>query len=77
MEDSTDATQPMDGKMEAKNDSLSIRKGKFLWMEPGAKENYIDTLKKKIADGYFYSDKILSKVVDELAPVLNDNVNYD
>jgi hypothetical protein len=72
-----DATRSRDGKMETKNDSLNNRKGKFLWMEPRAKENYLDALKKKIAEGYFYSDKILSKVVDELAPVLNDNVNCD
>lgn len=50
----------------------AIRKGQFLWMEPASRSQYLQNLKNKIAAGYYYSDKVISQVVDELAPVIDD-----
>ncbi len=52
----------------------SIKRGRFLWMESSAKEEYIASLKKKIESGYFFSEPILAKIVDELAPVMSETV---
>ena len=48
------------------------RKGQFLWKEPEAQQTYLQIIRKRIADGYYFSDTIFSKVVDEIAPVLED-----
>jgi hypothetical protein len=46
----------------------NIRQGRFIGMPESAREEYLKDLKKKITDGYFYKDNILSRVADELAP---------
>lgn len=56
------------------NGNSAIRKGQFLWMEPGAQKRYVETLKRRISEGYYYSEKIFSQVADELAPVLEEVV---
>lgn len=51
-----------------------IKRGRFLWMESSAKEEYVASLKKKIESGYYFSESILVKIVDELAPVMSETV---
>jgi hypothetical protein len=46
----------------------NIRQGRFIGMPENVREEYLKDLKKKITDGYFYKDTILSRVADELAP---------
>jgi hypothetical protein len=46
-------------------------------MDEKSRKSYLSKLAKKISEGYFYSETILSKVVDELAPVFDDTVSYD
>ncbi len=53
---------------------ISIKRGRFLWMESPAKEEYISSLKKKIDNGYYFSESVLAKIVDELAPVISETV---
>ncbi len=55
----------------------SIRKGRFLWMEGQAKEEYILSIKRRIESGYYFSESILVKIVDELAPVMAEAVNQE
>lgn len=55
----------------------ALRRGQFIWMDEGPRKNYIDELKKKISNGFYSSDKVISKIVEEIAPVLNDTVNHD
>jgi hypothetical protein len=50
----------------------AVRKGQFLWMEPSAKETYLKKLKQRISDGYYFSEQIFTKIVDELTPVLEE-----
>jgi len=50
----------------------NIRKGRFLWMDPAAQRRYIEDLKRRIESGYYFTDAIAEKVVEELAPVFND-----
>ncbi|MBN1984124.1 MAG: hypothetical protein JW795_21520 [Chitinivibrionales bacterium] len=52
----------------------SLRQGKFQWMDEDSKQKYIEELKKKISDGYFYSERVIGKLVEELAPVFSDSV---
>ena len=35
------------------------------------------SLKKKIEEGYYYSEKVISRIVEEIAPVMNDIVDQD
>ncbi len=34
-------------------------------------------LKKRIEEGYYFSDKVITRIVDEIAPVLNDCLDRD
>ena len=43
-------------------------------MDDTAKKKYISIIKKRISDGYYFSEKVISQVVDEIAPVINDTV---
>jgi|GEM_PF-1409632 len=58
-------------------ESLGIRKGQFLWMDPLSRDSYIKKLKSRISDGYYNSDNILSRVVDELASVMAESVDSE
>ena len=55
-----------------RRDSPNIRKGRFMWMETDDQKMYINTLKSRIADEYYFSEKILTKVADELTPVFSE-----
>jgi hypothetical protein len=54
------------------NLSPNIRSGKFLWMDEDSKRRYLCKLHDRIDKGYYFSDSILTKVVDEIAPVMDD-----
>jgi hypothetical protein len=41
-------------------------------MDPETQAEYLKNLKLRIDTGYYYSDTIVTKVVDELAPVLDE-----
>ena len=51
----------------------NIRKGQFLWKEESEQRKFVKELSRKISEGYYYSDKVLTEIVDELAPVFGDN----
>jgi hypothetical protein len=57
--------------------SPNIRTGRFLWMDEKSRNNYLSVLSKKISEGYFSSEMILTKVVDEIAPVFDDSIRFD
>jgi hypothetical protein len=61
-----------DGIMDMPLPSVGNRRGQFLWMEPTARSRYVENLKKKITEGYYYSDNVVSKVVEEIAPILDE-----
>lgn len=63
--------------MEIKNDFPNVRRGKFLWMEKSAQKSYIDSLKRKINEGYFQTDNVLSKIAEDLTPVFGDTTYKD
>lgn len=63
--------------METPYRNPSIRQGRFQWMDDAAKKQYISIIKKRISDGYYFSEKIITQVVDEIAPVINDTVEQD
>ncbi len=63
--------------METPYRNPSIRRGRFHWMDDAAKKQYISIIKKRISDGYYFSEKIITQVVDEIAPVINDTVEQD
>lgn len=55
----------------------AVRKGRFLWLEPESRNSYINGLKSRIADGFYFGDTIIACIVDELAPVLNEVAERD
>lgn len=63
--------------MDHQHSGTTLRKGQFLWMEPAARNAYLQKLKKRISEGYYYTDSIFSKIADELAPVLEETVAAD
>ena len=55
----------------------SVKHGRFQWMDKSAKKKFISIIKERIADGYYFSEKVVTQVVDEIAPVINDTVEQD
>lgn len=55
----------------------ALRQGQFIWMEEGARNRYIADLKRKIKNGFYSSEKVLSKIVEEIAPVVDDTLEHD
>lgn len=55
----------------------SIKHGRFQWMDKSAKREFISIIKKRITDGYYFSEQVVTQVVDEIAPVINDTVEQD
>ncbi|MBD3316242.1 MAG: hypothetical protein GF344_10675 [Chitinivibrionales bacterium] len=51
----------------------NIRRGQFLWREQSEREEYLAKIHRRIAGGFYSSDRIIEKVVDELAPVFCDD----
>lgn len=66
-----------DEEFPAPIDSPNIRKGRFLWMDPDTQNRYLLQLRQKIKAGYFHSEDILDRVVEEIAPAINDSVDRD
>ncbi|KMQ52648.1 hypothetical protein CHISP_0417 [Chitinispirillum alkaliphilum] len=54
------------------NSSGNIRKGRFLWMDSEDQNKYLSELTRKITSDFFCSDQVLSKIVEDLAPVFCD-----
>lgn len=52
----------------------AIRQGKFLWRDDASKTAYLQNLKKKIADGFYTSEDVIGRIVEDIAPIYNDNV---
>lgn len=63
--------------MKIASSNPSIKQGRFQWMDETAKKKFISIIKKRIADGYYFSEKVVTQVVDEIAPVINDTVEQD
>jgi hypothetical protein len=55
----------------------NVRRGQFLWREESEREEYLAKLNRRIAAGFYTSDRIISKVVEELAPVFSDDHQED
>lgn len=66
-----------DDTMETAARNPSIRQGRFFGMDEDAKRKYISLIKKRIMDGYYFSEKVMTYVVDEIAPVLNETIDDD
>lgn len=55
----------------------ALRQGQFIWMDEGPKNRYIEDLKRKIKNGFYSSEKVIAKIVEEIAPVVNDTLDHD
>lgn len=64
-----------DENVEPPNNSPNIRSGRFLWMDEGLKNEYLKDLRRRIEEGYFFRDGILTKIVDDIAPVMDDCID--
>jgi len=63
--------------MEQASRNPSVRQGRFFGMDDDTKKKYISMIKRRITDGYYFSEKILTYVVDEIAPVLSESIEDD
>ena len=59
--------------MSALKRNPSMRQGQFLWMEENSREKYVTNLKDKIDKGFYFTEQVISKIVEEIAPVLNES----
>lgn len=59
-------------QMATRTTNSTNRKGQFLWREPAAQQHYISTLKKRIAENYYFEERVFSHIADEIAPVLDE-----
>ena len=55
----------------------NVRQGRFIGMPESAREAYLQDLKQKISDGYFFRDTILARVADELAPTYAESAGSE
>ena len=58
--------------MNTRKTNPANRKGQFLWRDPSAQMHYIATLKKRIAENYYFEDRVFTRIADEIAPVLDE-----
>lgn len=59
------------------NPKTGKRMGKFLWRESHSeRDDYVNELRKRIAEGYYNSDEVVSMIVNELAPVIDSVVDF-
>jgi hypothetical protein len=63
--------------MEQASRNPSLRQGRFFGMDEDTKKKYISMIKRRISDGYYFSEKVMTYVVDEIAPVLNESIEDD
>ncbi|MBN1760618.1 MAG: hypothetical protein JW863_19980 [Chitinispirillaceae bacterium] len=48
------------------------RRGQFLWRDPATQSKYVIALKKRVSERYYFNERVFSRIVDEIAPVLNE-----
>lgn len=58
--------------MEPHKESPNIRTGRFLWMDESERRQYLSDLRSRMDEGFFFREEIVSKIVEDIAPVLND-----
>ncbi len=63
--------------MRPPDENPNIRKGKFLWMDQHSREKFLQKLSGRISEGYYSSDRVLNRIVDELSPVFSDIVEHE
>jgi hypothetical protein len=51
------------------------RQGRFLWMPETLRSDYLVLLRRKIDQGYFFTEPVLTSLVEDLAPTYSDSVN--
>ena len=57
--------------------SNGVRKGRFLWMNTEDQDRYLSELTNRIASDFYFSDQVMSKIVDDLAPVFCDSADAE
>ena len=51
----------------------ALRQGQFLWRDKDGQSDYLANLKSRIAAGFYFSDNVIGRIVDDLAPAFNDD----
>ena len=63
----------MEDEMKTFERNPALRQGQFLWREKDAQAEYVTRLKLKIANGFYFSDKVIGRIVDDMAPVFSED----
>ncbi len=69
-----DAQGLRDERIHESGHSPGVKKGRFMWREEPDRRQYIRQLTARIRQGYYQSDDVLDKVVEELAPAFSDSL---
>ncbi len=64
-------------RMKSGNDNPNLRRGQFIWRDEAAQKRYVESITGRIQAGYYSSDRVLSKIVEELAPALSESVGEE
>lgn len=57
-------------KMEPHQKNSANRRGQFLWMDPEDQHAYLNILKHRISEGYYFTERVFTRIVDDIAPIL-------
>ncbi len=57
--------------------SNGVRKGRFLWMNSEDQDRYLSELSNKISSDFFFSEQVMAKIVDDIAPVFCDSADTE
>ncbi|MBN2035838.1 MAG: hypothetical protein JW768_03770 [Chitinispirillaceae bacterium] len=55
----------------------AIRRGRFLWMAEPAQKEYLNRLKDKIEQGYYFSDSVFRQIAEDLAPLYVESTGVE
>ena len=55
----------------------NVRQGRFLCLPEEARNDYLATLKRKIAEGYFFSDSTITRLAEDLAPAYSESTGSE
>ena len=52
-----------------------VRRGQFIWRPAETRQKYVEKFKKRVKEGYYSSDKIITSITDKLAPAFDVEID--
>ncbi len=58
-------------------DVSGIKKGRFIWREKDEQQAYIKDFENKIESRYYFSEEVLTGIVERIAPMIGEAMDPD